>query len=115
MTVTFYMDEQVPRAITVGLRVRGVDVLTAQEDGLRNTPDSVLLDRATALGRVMFSMDAECLLQAMQRQLSSVSFPGLVFTHQRGAHIGDCVHELELVAKTCEPEDLANTVQYLPL
>ena len=54
MTVAFYMDEHVPRAISIGLRLRGVDVLTAQEDGLRNTPDAVLLDRATAIGRVIF-------------------------------------------------------------
>ena len=54
MSVAFYMDEHVPRAISVGLRLRGVDVLTAQEDGLRNTPDADLLDRSTALGRVIF-------------------------------------------------------------
>ena len=54
MSVAFYMDEHVPRAISVGLRLRGVDVLTAQEDGLRNTPDAVLLDRAAAIGRVIF-------------------------------------------------------------
>jgi hypothetical protein len=54
MTIALYMDEHVPRAITIGLRLRGVDVLTAQEDGRRNTPDADLLDRATALGRVIF-------------------------------------------------------------
>lgn len=32
MSVAIYMDEHVHRAITVGLRLRGVDVLTAQED-----------------------------------------------------------------------------------
>jgi predicted nuclease of predicted toxin-antitoxin system len=55
------MDEHVPRAISVGLRLRGVDVLTAQEDGLRNTPDADLLDRATALGRVIFTQDDDFL------------------------------------------------------
>jgi hypothetical protein len=33
LSVRLYMDVQVPRAITEGLRVRGVDVLTAQDDG----------------------------------------------------------------------------------
>ena len=32
MSVALYMDEHVHRAITVGLRLRGVEVLTAQED-----------------------------------------------------------------------------------
>ena len=33
MPIAFYMDQHVPRAITVGLRPRGVAVLTAYEDG----------------------------------------------------------------------------------
>jgi Domain of unknown function (DUF5615) len=39
MTVRFYMDEQVPRQITVGLRTRNVDVLTVQEDGQAGLDD----------------------------------------------------------------------------
>ena len=35
MSVAIYMDEHVHRAITAGLRLRGVDVVTAQEDGRR--------------------------------------------------------------------------------
>jgi hypothetical protein len=45
------MDEHVPRAITEGLKIRGIDVLTVQEDGLRGISDKELLDRATLLGR----------------------------------------------------------------
>ncbi len=33
MSVAFYMDEHIHRAITSGLRLRGIDVLTVQEDG----------------------------------------------------------------------------------
>ena len=33
MPIAFYMDHHVPRAITLGLRVRKVEVLTAYEDG----------------------------------------------------------------------------------
>ena len=32
MAIALYMDHHVPRAITHGLRLRGVDVLTAFED-----------------------------------------------------------------------------------
>ncbi len=31
--LSFYMEQHVPSAITRGLRRRGVDVLTAEEDG----------------------------------------------------------------------------------
>jgi len=32
MAIALYMDQHVPRAITVGLRLRGVDVLTAYQE-----------------------------------------------------------------------------------
>ncbi|MBC6471594.1 MAG: DUF5615 family PIN-like protein [Hormoscilla sp. GM102CHS1] len=51
MTITLYMDEQVPIGIATGLRRRGVDVLTVQEDGRSGYQDPILLDRATELGR----------------------------------------------------------------
>ncbi len=37
MALALYMNENVPHAITVGLRIRAVDVVTAQEDERRAT------------------------------------------------------------------------------
>ena len=44
------MDVHGPYAIATALRLRDVDVLTAQEDGARELEDAALLDRATTLG-----------------------------------------------------------------
>lgn len=55
------MDVQVPLAITEGLRRRGVDVVTAQEDGSGLLEDPELLDRATVLGRLLFTQDEDFL------------------------------------------------------
>ena len=55
MSVKLYLDVHVRRAVTAGLRLRGVDVLTAQEDGAREYDDASLLDRAAELGRVLFT------------------------------------------------------------
>ena len=41
------MDVHIPQAITEQLRRRGVDVLTAIEDGATELPDEELLERAT--------------------------------------------------------------------
>jgi hypothetical protein len=54
MPIKLYMDQHVPRAITVGLQLRGVRVVTAFEDGASRFDDAALLDRATALGCVLF-------------------------------------------------------------
>ena len=47
MPVGLYMDAHIPRAITLGLRLRRVDVLTAQEDHAAGLPDPELMERAT--------------------------------------------------------------------
>ncbi|MGK7903546.1 MAG: DUF5615 family PIN-like protein [Hormoscilla sp.] len=115
MSIALYMDEQVPKPITKGLRQRGVDVLTVQEDGRTGTSDSILLDRATGLGRVMFSQDDDFLVEANLRLAEGINFAGVIYTHQQNVSIGDCVRDLELIAKASDPEDCANRVQYLPL
>lgn len=109
------MDEHVHRAITTSLRLRGVDVLTAQDDGRRHVPDHVLLDRATELRRILFSQDEDLLVEANLRQRNSIPFVGVVYAHQLQVSIGVCIRELELLAKIANPEDLTDRVEYLPL
>jgi hypothetical protein len=109
------MDEHVHRAITDGLRLRGVDVLTAQEDGYRHTSDDILLDRATELQRVLFSQDEDLLSEAKLRQSGETPFAGVIYAHQLRITIGVCVRDLELIAKAADLEDLANRVEFLPL
>jgi hypothetical protein len=60
------MDVHTPRAITSGLRLRDVDVLTAQEDGTAGLLDPDLPDRAKALGRPLFTFDLEILCKAAE-------------------------------------------------
>lgn len=115
MSLALYADEHVHRAITLGLRLRSVDVLTVQDDGRRGMPDDVLLDRAAELERVMFSQDEDLLAEAKRRQVEGVPFSGVIYAHQLGVTIGDCVRDLELIAKVADPQDLANHVEYLPL
>ncbi len=109
------MDHHIPKAITLGLRVRGVDVLTAAEDHAATLPDPELLDRATALARVLFTHDDDLLAEAKRRQQEGIPFGGVIFARQLRVSIGVCINDLEIVAKAGEPEDLANRVEYIPL
>ena len=109
------MDVHVRRAITVGLRLREVDVITAQEDGTAQLSDPKLLDRATALNRVLFSQDADLLREAVWRQRRGKYFAGVIYAHQLKITVGQCLSDLELLAKASEPEDFVHCVEYLPL
>ena len=109
------MDVHAPAAITRGLRLRQVDVLTTQEDGQRRASDPALLDRALELGRVLFSQDEDLLAEAVRRQRSGQPFAGLIYLHQLDTIVGRCVADLEIMAKAGNPEDFANRIEYLPL
>ncbi len=61
MAIALYMNQHVPRAITVGLLLRGVDVITAYEDGASDIDDPELLDRAGELERVLFTQRVQFL------------------------------------------------------
>jgi Domain of unknown function (DUF5615) len=108
------MDQHVPSAITAGLRQRGVDILTADEDGTAALDDDLLLDRATLLGRVLFSQDEDLLVIAHQRQQTGREFAGVVYAHQLAISVGQAVRDLELIAKALDPDDMRNRVEYLP-
>jgi hypothetical protein len=95
MPIAFYMDHHVPRAITLGLHLRGVDVLTAYEDGGSE-------------------LDDDLLAEATRRQKAGIPFCGVIYAHQLRVSIGTCVRDLEIVGKAGEPEDLMNGILFLP-
>lgn len=115
MSLSFYFDHHIPAAITQGLRLRGADVVTAFEDGAHTLSDDLLLDRATELGRVLFSMDVDLPIEAVRRQRLGIHFAGLLFAQQRNCPIGTCLQDLQLLAEAAGPEDLAGQIVYLPL
>jgi hypothetical protein len=109
------MDVHVPAAITRGLLLRDVDVLTAQLDGTTQMDDPALLDRATGLGRVLFSQDEDLLAEAAQRQQNGIFFGGVIYAHQLDITIGRAIQDLQLLANAGSSEDFANRIEYLPL
>ena len=94
---------------------RGVDVVTAQEDGASELPDPELLDRATALGRLLFTQDDDLLRQAKQRQQTGERFAGIIYAHQLGITVSQCIADLELIAYVSEPHEWLNRTIFLPL
>ncbi|HEV2295157.1 MAG TPA: DUF5615 family PIN-like protein [Tepidisphaeraceae bacterium] len=109
------MDVHVHSAITTELTKRGIDVVRAQDDGAGELDDSELLDRAAALGRVLFSHDADLLREAALQQRNAISFSGVIYAHELKVTIGQCVKGLELICGVYEPAEAANRLFRLPL
>jgi hypothetical protein len=115
MPLAFYMDVHVAAAITEGLRRRGIDVLTSQQDGTRRASDDVLLRRSTQLGRVLVTQDEDFLVIAASWQDAGWEFTGITFAPQDNRRIGHYIQDIELIAHCCQIAEVANQVIHLPL
>jgi hypothetical protein len=115
VSLPLYMDHHVRGAATKGLRRRGIDVLTAFEDGRAAAPDEQLLARATELGRVMFTQDDDFLAVADNWQRTSRHFAGLVYAHQLQATVGQIVADLQLILEATTLDEMRDAVLFLPL
>lgn len=115
MSVGLYMDVHAPLAVTRGLRARGVDVLTAQEDGRAELADPALLDRASSLGRALFTQDSDLLVEAERRLREGGAFLSVIYGHQLRVTVGQAVDDLELLSTATSPEEYLFRVWFLPL
>ena len=106
--IRFYLDEHVANAVARGLRVRGVDVLTVAEAGMRGAEDEEHLRLAASQGRAIFTQDDDFLRLHAQ----GVGHAGVIYARQR-ASVGDIVRGLVLVYQVLEPEDLVNRLEFL--
>lgn len=114
MAVPLYMDVHVPSAITVQLRRRGVDVLSAQEADSILLEDCDLLESARMLGRLMFTQDVRFRAMAEAWQRQHRPFAGLVFGPQLGGTIGQYVRDLELICTASDLQEWADRIEWLP-
>ncbi len=106
--IKFYMDEHVHPAITRGLRLRNIDVLTAQDAQMLGASDEEHLSLAASSGRVLFTHDDDFL----KLHASGFAHAGIAFAHQRTA-IGRVVRALTLIHEILSVEEMENRVEFL--
>ena len=114
MAARLYFDVHIDKAIHDQLKLRGVDVLRAQDDNSARLLDEELLQHATDLGRITFTQDIRFKALAEEWQREGRRFSGLIFGNQLGVTIGTYVKDLELIAKATDPAEWENVIQHLP-
>ena len=115
MAIGLFFDVHVDHAIVGQLRLRQVDVLTAQEDGSDRLSDELLLEHASQLGRPVVTHDIRFQAMTENWQRQGRPFCGLIFAHLMQVSIGRCVFDLELIAKATDPQEWVNAILRLPL
>jgi len=113
VNVSLMLDVHVHRSIMLTLRLRGVDVLTAQEDGSHQLADLELLRRATQLGRVLVTYDDDLLAIASQFIQTGERFTGVIYASQRRIVIGRLADSLEVLCLAGLPSDFENRMTFL--
>ncbi len=106
--VRYYTDEHVPSAVTAGLRLRGIDVLTVLDAGRLGASDEEHLALALSDARVIVTQDVDFL------QLAALGHPhaGIVYASQQTS-IGAMVRGLMLIFHVLSAEDMMGTVEFL--
>jgi hypothetical protein len=112
--LAFYFDHHVQSAIANGLRERGVQVLTALEDGFDQRDDEDLLERSADLDHILVTYDGGFFARVSRWQREGRYFPGIVFGFGDRIDIGSAIRYLEDLAKCESPDTIANSVAYLP-
>jgi predicted nuclease of predicted toxin-antitoxin system len=111
MPLSLYADECVDARVVRGLRRRGIDVLSAADEGLLGASDETHLARATALGRIMMTSDHDFLALVRPVLETGTPFPGLIFILPE-AGVGHAVHEIALLAALFDPADMRGSVEW---
>jgi hypothetical protein len=92
-----------------------IDLVTAQDVGLRQAPDPDVLDWAARNGRVVVASDSETMIGfARARVAAGLPMPGLVHSKQR-LGVGLVARDLVLIAECLAPGEWDGRVVYLPL
>lgn len=106
--IRYYTDEHVSRAVIVGLRQRGVDVLSVPEANKLGASDEAHLTFTFAEKRVLFTHDADFLRLAS----SGIEHAGMVYAPQP-TPVGEIIRGLMLIYQVLDSEDLINRIEYL--
>jgi len=105
----FHLDENMDQAIAVGLRARGIDVITTLEAGLGGASDQQQLDFASSEQRVIVSYDDDLL--ALHG--AGAAHAGIAFITLRTRSIGQIILRLASLSRNYHSADLTGRIEFL--
>ena len=117
MTPRFLADENIDPDLVLGLRRRvdDVDIVRAQDAGLRTVDDPEILQWAADDGRILISHDLKTMPGfAGERVAAGLPMPGVILLRST-LPLADALEQLAAVAGASAAEEWNNQIAYLPL
>ncbi|MGH9939534.1 MAG: DUF5615 family PIN-like protein [Blastocatellia bacterium] len=115
MQIKLYFDEDaLHRRLKQAMRERGVDILTADEAGMRERDDTDHLDFATAQGRVLYSfnMGDFCGIHT-EYIVSDKSHAGIILAPQQRYSVGEQMRRLTRIVNARTAEQMIDQLEFL--
>jgi len=115
MRIRFYLDEDAMDSDLVrALRVRGVEVITANDVGLIALPDEKHLSWAAENGCVLYSFNVSDFMALHVSYLASAKdHAGIVLAQQQRYSVGEQMRRLLRLVEMKPAETMRNTVEFL--
>ena len=116
MKIKFLADENLRRAIVLGVRRREPSVSFAQafEAGVTGKDDPAVLETAAGEGRVLVTHDFRTMPQHLRSFIAGRSSPGVILVPQRLA-VSIAIEELLLIWAASDAAEWTNQLRCLPL
>ncbi|MCP9492999.1 MAG: DUF5615 family PIN-like protein [Pyrinomonadaceae bacterium MAG19_C2-C3] len=113
--IRLYFDADAQKGSLVSaLRLRGVDVETANEAGLRDAPDSEQLAHAAARERVLYTFNVRDFIILHHEYLAEgKNHAGIILAHQQRYSVGEQMRRLLRLVQINSAERLRNTIEFL--
>ena len=115
MTIRLYIDEDaMAHRLSQELRMRGVDVTTALDEGMIERGDREHLEHATQQRRVLYSFNIGDYYQLHTEYLQQAkSHAGIILAQQQRYGLGEQLRRLLRIIAVRSPEDMQNNIEFL--
>lgn len=115
MRMPLYFDEDASaRAVAHNLRLRGVDVTIAVDEGRAGLPDPAQLEYAAQQGRVICTCNIRDFVPLHKDYLAQgKAHAGIILLHQQRFSIGQQVLRFLHLLDAKTAEELRNSIEYL--
>ena len=106
----FLADEHIELSIVNGLKLLGIDAVSVNEAGKRESDDQEILSFAKENDRVIITRDSDF----VKLHKKGAEHAGIVFI-PKFLDIGKVIGEIEKISMLFESEHIKNTIIYIPL
>jgi predicted nuclease of predicted toxin-antitoxin system len=107
--IRFLLDENISPQVAIGLRKRGIDVLTVHELQRGGLSDLEQLQFSSSKRRVIVTHDRDFLVLGSR----GIRHAGIAWCHQKKCSIGQLIKSLVLLHATLTEKDMIGQVKFL--